>query len=602
MRVYAGEAESLWHSDAAPSPHVSADSKERRLENGDVAPPQGAKKRKREGTDGSEKQETEVLHSDAASDVPAEYNKKGIRPRNARLADASSLVEQTFSTLAFMKQCTAALKRVRSNCSPIGMLQHICQKTPFPLPVYAVQRGQLRSDEWMASTSFSCSLGTFEASGTGITLKTARLAAALDLLKQLASLDEHLASDATEAESLWHSNAAPAPHVSAASKGRRLENGDVAPPQGAKKRMREGTDGSEKQETKVLHSDAAPDVPADYNKQGVRPRNVRLADASSLVEQHVCLDDDLELDLMLSVRVRQYALLARGRVAEAESLRQLQLRDAAPAPHVSANPAERIIENGHVAVPQGAKKRKREGTDGSEKQETEVLHSDAAPDVPAHSKKGGNKKGAVALPRGNKMQHKDLRIAAKNGANLALNQCAKLLRSADSSIPDCLFDAIQQCERLDLVDLLTALLMHNIHKTSDIAERKMEGKPSNQAPSQPAEKQKQKDFDLSRKASDRGLAKSRLEKACTDIHAKRAAAAEAFFELGRVNELRNAAREGATLAFNQCAELLRSADSYIPDYLVDAIHECKRLDLVDSFTEKLMTTIRKTSNIASHCF
>eukprot|EP00798_Chlamydomonas_sp_ICE-L_P016377 gene16377-22579_t len=84
--------------------------------------------------------------------------------------------------------------------------------------------------------------------------------------------------------------------------------------------------------------------------------------------------------------------------------------------------------------------------------------------------------------------------------------------------------------------------------------------------------------------------------------AMREEAAEAMKSLQPVTEIRNSAKEGATLAFNQCAQLLKQAGHRPPDTLFDAIKECEKLCLVESLTAQLMHSIRKTSNLASHLF
>ena len=72
--------------------------------------------------------------------------------------------------------------------------------------------------------------------------------------------------------------------------------------------------------------------------------------------------------------------------------------------------------------------------------------------------------------------------------------------------------------------------------------------------------------------------------------------------MGPLDELRNAAKEGYTLAFNQCAVLLRSDGHAVPGNLCEAIALCASKGLVDEMTSQLIHSIRKTSNIAGHHF
>ncbi len=72
--------------------------------------------------------------------------------------------------------------------------------------------------------------------------------------------------------------------------------------------------------------------------------------------------------------------------------------------------------------------------------------------------------------------------------------------------------------------------------------------------------------------------------------------------MGPLDKLRNAAKEGYTLAFNQCAVLLRSEGHAVPGNLSEAIQLCASKGLIDDMTKQLMHSIRKTSNVAGHHF
>eukprot|EP00798_Chlamydomonas_sp_ICE-L_P016374 gene16374-22576_t len=630
----------------------------------------------------------------------------GIRPKHARLAAASSLVEKLVSldddnlasTVVLTHGPKKKLKKYLEHTSLQEAMRSSLEEGAF----------QLRLPK-----SFSCSLGAFEASGTGITLETARLAAASDLLEQLASLggenlafkssstgigprnarlpaasdlveklvsvgvkklafkandtgivrrsarlaaapdlveklvsldDDNLAFNATETEAL-HSDAAPDVPGN--------ENGPVVPTEDSKKRKREGLTSTVLREHaklvafypsslfglqelcgKIRNPHPVYDVyevqqyewmatvsfscSLGYFKAsgtGIGRRWAMMAAASSLLEQLASLGDNKLVFKASDTGVgRRSARLA----AASDLVEQLVSLDD---DNLSLNATEKKVlhsdaaldvlgnENGAVVLTLGNKKRKRGGKEpltitalrwlgrmgashasslGGLNSVCNITHSPGP--VFSVQQGGWDEFMATAATPSNDGGQDDT-----EGGCLSKRQLLRRQRQrarAKSGFDERHFEFEQGKDKTD--------------KTKELAEAKKKRLPETETNVEEGKGEEElgrgSDLDVLPKSLERLMPVGQARLSMDQILAKRAEAAQAMIALEPVSNLRNSARAGAALAFNQCAELLRLAGHHIPHNLIGAIKECKMHGLIDILTVQLMQSLRTTSNIASHDF
>eukprot|EP00798_Chlamydomonas_sp_ICE-L_P030910 gene30910-35963_t len=488
--------------------------------------------------------------------------------------------------------------------SLLGM-QKLCWEIYNPLPMYKVLKEQW--DETKVSARFCCPLGTFRAIGTGSNGKNARLAATSDLLGQLANFEDgKLAIDAelldldASTESTQEGNGNGAPVVSQfCSKKRKKEEIEPLTAPALRKLAKMGANyrssllGMEELCRRICNPFPMYKVQGDGTKVSARfccPLGTFRAIGTGM-------------DAYTASRAAASALLEQLLIFEDSSPAivdiDTKLSDVDAAAGTSTDPTKEGKGNGAAVVAQFC----------SKKQKKEEIKPLTVRALRRLAKMGASYpsslRGMAELCCEIRHPHPMYKVLEEqeDGTKVSARFCCPLgtFRAIGTGISfrkASLAAASALLEQLgDLDDGKPALEVEELGKASDSNDLSKSMKKKKTKRSK-VEGEHQR---LPREAPREGRVAKLAEQGgltTKQIRAARDKAAEAMIANEQINKVRNVTREGAILAFSQCAELLRIAGDRVPWRLDDAIRACEMHGLIDSLTAQLMHSLRNASNMA----